>query len=185
MIMPPLIWGLTMLHLSNHSIPLTPFNSLVSLPEHDPTNVVNPQNSLLELNLPNVGDSQPTMQHLPSDNPTGTFTMGPSWFPLCASGFKWTWINGSRPFITNGEVREPQHSSSYIESDSVTVTMFNLDSLNEVRPEVMQGITWDKGSIPESLESFIKSLLQCVNRGRFRFELGNSSSGPRLSRAQT
>lgn len=63
--------------------------------------------------------------------------------------------------------------------------MFNLDRLFEVRPEVMPGLTWDKELIPESPDSFIESLVQRVNKGRFRFELGDYYTGPRLSRAQT
>lgn len=57
--------------------------------------------------------------------------------------------------------------------------MFNLDSLNESRPKVMQGTRWNYGQIPESPNSFIQPLVQRVNRGRFRFEMGDSSLGPR------
>lgn len=41
--------------------------------------------------------------------------------------------------------------------------MFNLDSLNENRPEAMQNQSWEKGCIPESPDSFIKSLVQRVD----------------------
>ena len=58
--------------------------------------------------------------------------------------------------------------------------MFNLDKLNEDRPEVRQDQGWAKGCIPESLDSFIESLVQRVNRRRFRFGLGSSSHGPSL-----
>ena len=62
--------------------------------------------------------------------------------------------------------------------------LFNLDSLNENRPEVQcQG--WDKGGIPESPDSYVEALVQRVNRGRFRFELGDSSNGPSLVRPQS
>ncbi|KAF3971413.1 hypothetical protein CMV_004982 [Castanea mollissima] len=44
----------------------------------------------------------------------------------------------------------------------------------------MQDQGWAKGCIPESPDSFIESLVQRVDRGRFRFELGGSSNGPRL-----
>lgn len=50
---------------------------------------------------------------------------------------------------------------------------------------VMQGVIWDKGGILESPDSFVESLVQHVHRDRFRFELGDASSGPRLSRAQS
>lgn len=66
----------------------------------------------------------------------------------------------------------------------MTVIMFNLDKLNVVRPKVRQGSTWDKGLIPESPDSLIESLVQRVNWGRFCFELGDSSSSPRLYRTQ-
>lgn len=58
--------------------------------------------------------------------------------------------------------------------------MFNLDSLNEKRLEIMQNQAWMNGCIPESPDSFIESLEQMVDRRRFRFELGDSSSRPRL-----
>ena len=58
--------------------------------------------------------------------------------------------------------------------------MFNLDSLNESIPKAMQCLGWDKGRIPESPDTFVESLVQRVNRRRFRFELGDSSNGPRL-----
>lgn len=61
--------------------------------------------------------------------------------------------------------------------------MYNLDSLNENRPEV-QCHGWDKGCIPESPDTYIESLVQRVNRGRFKFELGDSSNGPRLINPQ-
>lgn len=65
--------------------------------------------------------------------------------------------------------------------------MFNLDRLNDVRPEVRRGFTWEKGLIPESPDPSIETLVQRVNRGRFRFELGDSSirPGPLATQAQT
>nr|POE55683.1 hypothetical protein CFP56_59234 [Quercus suber] len=99
-------------------------------------------------------------------------------------GLKWTWLANAGPFITNGEVKESQALSSDTESDSVTVTMFNLDKLNDVRLEVKQGSTWEKGHISESPDSFIESLVQRVDRRRFRFELVESSIGLGLLGAQ-
>ena len=58
--------------------------------------------------------------------------------------------------------------------------MFNLDQLNEERPEARQDQGWIKGCIPESPDSFIESLVQKVDHGRFRFELECSSHGPSL-----
>ena len=57
--------------------------------------------------------------------------------------------------------------------------MFNLDSLNENRLEV-QCHGWDKGCIPESPDTYIELLVRRVNRGRFKFEFGDFSNGPRL-----
>lgn len=106
--------------------------------------------------------------------------MRPSWFSPKAMGLKWTWVEDSRPFITNSEVRESNLATSDTESDLVIVTMFNLDKLNDIKPEV----TWNRGMIPESLHSFIESLVQCVKRGKFRLELGDSRSRPHLNQAQ-
>lgn len=106
------------------------------------------------------------------------------WDPPKDSSLKWTWLANFGPFITNGEVRDSQTLSSDTESDSVTVTMFNLNKLNDVKPEIIQGSTWEKGHIPESLDSFVESLMQRVDRRRFHFELGESSTGPGLLGAQ-
>ena len=38
--------------------------------------------------------------------------------------------------------------------------------------------------IPEYPDSYIEALVQRVNKGRFRFELGDSSNGPSLVRPQ-
>nr|POE84638.1 hypothetical protein CFP56_76665 [Quercus suber] len=62
--------------------------------------------------------------------------------------------------------------------------MFNLDSLNKDRSETMQDRGWAKGCTLESPDSFIQSLVQRADRGRFRFELGGSSNGPRLVATQ-
>lgn len=58
--------------------------------------------------------------------------------------------------------------------------MFNMDSLNEERSETRRDQNWAKGCIPGSPDSFVESFVQRVNRGRFRFELGGPSNGPRL-----
>lgn len=62
--------------------------------------------------------------------------------------------------------------------------MFNLDNLNVKQPEVMLKSAWARGQIPESPDSFIENLVQRVNRGRFRFELGSSINGPWLTQTQ-
>ena len=107
------------------------------------------------------------------------FSMRPTWLPPNDSNLKWTWIEGSGPFITNGQSCHSQFEASDTESDT-TAVMFNLDQLNEERPEARQDQGWAKGCIPESPDSYIESLIQKVDRGRCRFELGGSSHGPSL-----
>ena len=70
--------------------------------------------------------------------------------------------------------------SSETESDSVTERLYNLDKLNEDRPEVLVGAAWRRGQIPESPEELVESLVQRVNRGMVRFERGSSSLGQNL-----
>ena len=70
--------------------------------------------------------------------------------------------------------------SSETESDSVTERLYNLDKLNEDRPEVLVGAAWGRGQIPESPEELVVSLVQRVNRGMVRFERGSSSLGQNL-----
>ena len=138
--------------------------------------------SHLHLQIPLFPNHTPIINQSsePPACPSKTFFMRPSWFSPKAMGLKWTWVEDSRPFITNSEVRESNLATSDTESDLVIVTMFNLDKLNDIKPEV----TWNRGMIPESLHSFIESLVQCVKRGKFRLELGDSSSGPHQNQAQ-
>ena len=58
---------------------------------------------------------------------------------------QWMWVNGAGPFMNNGEFREVTESSSATESDFETVVMFNLDRLNEDRPEWLCGFAWERG----------------------------------------
>ena len=64
----------------------------------------------------------------------------------------------------NGDVEASQSQTSDTKSDSVTATMSSLDNLNDIKPEIRQGSTWKKGQIPESPDSFVKSLVQRVNK---------------------
>lgn len=75
----------------------------------------------------------------------------------------------SGPFITNGQSSHPQFVDSDTKSD-ITTIMFSLDSLNETRPETMQNQGWKQGCIPKSPDSYIETLVQMVDRGRFHFE---------------
>ncbi|KAF3960877.1 hypothetical protein CMV_014442 [Castanea mollissima] len=97
---------------------------------------------------------------------------------------RWTWFDGARPFVTNGNFRDDHHSSSETNSDSLIATMFNLDRLNMNRPEVRDVSLWGRGQIPESLDSLVEDLVRRVNRDRFHFELGGASDGPHLTRDQ-
>ena len=46
------------------------------------------------------------------------------------------------------------------ESDIVTERLFNLDSLNDDRPEVLVGAAWRRGQISESPEEMVENLVQ-------------------------
>lgn len=137
-----------------------------------------PPNSIIRehFNLPDIEPRNTNDLYNPNSSSTANFSMRPPWTPPNDSNLKWTWIEGSDPFITNGQSCNSQFEASDTESDT-TVVMFNLDALNEERPEARQDQGWAKGCIPESPDSFIESLVHRVNRGRFRFELGGSSHG--------
>ena len=109
--------------------------------------------------------------------------MRPSWLPHAESNLRWTWIEGNGPFITNGKSNHPQFETSDFDSDTTTI-MFNLDKLNDERLEIMQEQGWAKGCIPKLPDSFVESLVQRVDRGKFRFELGSSSNGSSLTGPQ-
>lgn len=79
------------------------------------------------------------------DHHPGMFSTRPSWLPSSDSELKWAWVNDRGPYLTNGELRNSQTRASDSESDFVTVTMFNLDRLNEARPEVRNVSTWERG----------------------------------------
>ena len=130
----------------------------------------------LHHNAPNLTSTHQASNTVnPTENVESSFTMRPPWQPPASTDLRWTWVGGEGPFITNGEVREATHDSSETESESLTERYFNLDKLNEERPEVRTGEAWRRGQIPESPEEFVESLIQRVNRGRCRFERDNSS----------
>ena len=84
------------------------------------------------------------------------------------------------PVLTTGDFRETNLDSSETESESLTATLFNLDSLNESRPEVMQGTRWTNGQIPESPDSFVQPLVHRVNRGRLSRPHARSHNAERM-----
>nr|POF06586.1 hypothetical protein CFP56_17320 [Quercus suber] len=162
------------LNLDHHPNPATPLNSPVSSHSHSA------QSPVTNVNIhPNQPYPNPTLP--PSES---HFSTRPSWYPPTNSALKWTWMEGDGPFLTNGVLRNTSISSSETESESITATMFNLDSLNIQRAEVVPQSTWARGEIPESPESLVENLVRRVNRRRFHFELGDASNGPQLSRSQ-
>ena len=60
-------------------------------------------------------------------------------------------IEGTGPFITNGELRETKCLNSDTKIDSVTALMFNLDNLNKEHPEVYQIRLGTEGKYPNHL----------------------------------
>ena len=158
--------------LEPQTVPQTPINSLATMESnHGNDGKGDPLNELMGTQLPSLNAN------------IQSFSTRPSWKPPPESNLQWAWIEGSGPFITNGHSTNPHFVDSESESDT-TAIMFNLDSLNESRPEAMQDQGWAKGCIPESPNSFIETLVQRVDRGRFRFELGDSSNGPGLLASQ-
>lgn len=141
------------------------------------SNNTNPQTEeVLHHSAPNLTSTQQEPITVnPIENVESSFVMRPPWQPLVSSDLRWTWVGGEGPCITNGEVREATHNSSETESESLTERYFNLDKLNEERPEVRTGKACRHGQILESPEEVVESLVQRVNRGRCRFERGNSS----------
>ena len=169
----------TMMHANLHFA----INSLNldhdSIPPNPPDSPVSPLNAHEALSPRHAHPFSP-----PRPNPasTSSFSVRPPWVPPTSSGLRWTWIGQDGLLLTIGDFRETNHDSSETESESLTATLFNLDSLNVSRPEVMQGTRWTNGQIPESPDSFVQPLVHRINRGQLGFEVGDSSLGPRLSR---
>ena len=150
---------------------------------HFAINSLNLDHDTLPPNLPFSLEAIPPRHAHPFSLPrpnhasTSSFSLRPPWVLHTSTGLKWTWIGQDGP---KWDLRDTNQDSSETESESLTETLFNLDSLNESRPEAMQGTRWMHGQIPESPDSVIPPLVQRVNRGRLRFEVGDSSLGPRL-----
>ena len=142
----------TMPILNNTLVPPTPTKSLNS---EDPRTIPNLNN--LESHSLHGNPTPPSQDFLGNRNQNASFSSKPTWQPPQESNLQWTWIEGNRPYITKGQSTRPYFEASNTNSDTKTI-MFNLDSLNEDRPEVQcQG--WDKGCIAESPDSYIKSLV--------------------------
>ena len=80
--------------------------------------------------------------------------------------------------MTNAEFRKVTKSSIAAESDSKTVVLFNLDRLNEDRPEWLRGSAWERGQIPESTDGVNNSLVHRMDRNGIRADLEDLSNGP-------
>ena len=72
--------------------------------------------------------------------------------------------------MTNGVWRD-NFKASYETNIDETVVMFNLDRLNEGRPEWVRRDAWGGGQIPKDLKPLIEALVQRVDRDRFRWEV--------------
>ena len=162
------------INLGNPPVPNTPFNSPTLSPPHpplqEPNNVQNP--------LPN--------------QPFGaSFALRPPWFPTKSSILRWSWIGEKGPFITTGLLQDSQYFVSDTESESSMAILSNLDSLNRDRLEVLPTLVWNKGHIPESLDSIVEALIcrvkeiDCVlnwgnKQGPSTLSSPNPLSGPNL-----
>ena len=88
--------------------------------------------------------------------------------------------------MTNGLLQESPNSSDTTESESLTTAMFNLESLNEGRPDWTCGhIALTNNQSHYSSDSYINFLVRNTDRARFYFEDGSPSEGPHIRRAQS
>lgn len=113
--------GVFSLSLNRGSVPSTPANSTAL----SPANTQSPANHITHA-------TNPLNHNPPSNIPT---ELPPNQETQNNRIMQWLWVNGDGPFMTNGDIREVTESSSVTESDSEIVVMFNLDRLNEDRPE--------------------------------------------------
>lgn len=93
---------------------------------------------------------------------------------------------GEEHFLTNGLLHESPYSSDTTESESLTATMFNLESLNEGCPDWTRGhaVLMDNQS-HHSSDSYINFLVRNTDRAGFNIEDGSPSEGPQIRRAQS
>ena len=139
------------LSLSNPSTTLTPLNPLASSPGHT-LNIDTPPNPTLDQS--SLGDL-PQALHPGSGD---TFILRPPCALPVDSSLRWTWVEGNGPFMTTGTLREDTRSDSTTDSDE-TMLLFNLDRLNEDRPEWVCRDAWNRGQIPDIPEPSIENLV--------------------------
>ena len=106
-------------YLEKLKFPPTSFNSLISSNLDTPSPNTCPETMLNHLN---ATLAQPSPLPYQPDSNQGNTT---------SSDMR----RGEGPFTTNGLLQESPNSSDTIESESLTATMFNLESLNEDRPD--------------------------------------------------
>lgn len=150
------------LNLGTTSASPTPMNS----PASSPTNTPLQPNTIVDLNLVPEEVTQDSF----NEDTTPNFSL------------RRTWVDGTGPYITTGELRVQTDLSSDIESDSETVRMFNLDNLNDGCPEWVCRDEWDVGQIPEDANSIVQLVVNRVDRDRLRVELVNPNSRPSIKR---
>nr|POE67631.1 hypothetical protein CFP56_26854 [Quercus suber] len=153
------------LSINRGNVPPTPVNSPTS--PSDTSHTLN-----LNLNLhadppiePNPSLNSNTSMHATQENQNN-------------NSLHEIWVNGTGPFVTNGELREVTGSSSATESDSETVVLFNLDRLNDNRPEWLRGNAWERGQIPESPNRLNNPVVNREERDGLQAAVGNVQSGP-------
>ena len=83
--------------------------------------------------------------------------------------------------MTNGQLREISEASFATVSESDTVVMFNLDRLNENRPDWLRGDAWERSQIPESSEGLIDNLGSRLVKDRPKVDAGCPSNGSNLN----
>nr|POE81150.1 hypothetical protein CFP56_75245 [Quercus suber] len=149
--------------------------TLANSPASSPDDTQSPANHTIHA-IPPLNQNAPS--NIPTDSPPDQETQN-------NSTMQWMWVNGDGPFMTNGEFREVTESSSATKNDFETVVMFNLDRLNEDRPEWLRGFAWDRGQIPESTDGLINSLAHRVDRNGIQADLEDLRNGPGIGQPNT
>ena len=123
--------AINLLNLNPKTVPTTAANSLASSNPilSDLDNVVN--------NVVTTFAKPSALVNPQTKNTTHNtrFSSTPPWLLPENSSLKWAWIESHGRFVTNGNNQHPHVENSETESDT-TAIMFNLDSLNEKRPEI-------------------------------------------------
>lgn len=146
--------------------------NITPTPANSPISSETPPNPNLNPNL----HADPLLESNP--NPNSNINMHATQEIQTNNSLHEMWVNGLGPFMTNGELREASRSSSTTESDSKTVVMFNLDRLNDNRPEWVRGAAWERGQIPESPDGSPNSLVNREERDKSRDVTGSVRHGP-------